>query len=93
MTDFNIALGLITYSFDQALALFCKLPGEVHRYPKRAMELYSKLPDIVFSTNQLKPIIDEMKVSVRTIERYIKELKETGLVIDISNHRYKKVKK
>lgn len=93
MTDFNIALGLITYSFDQALALFCKLPGEVHRYPKRAMELYSKLPDIVFSTNQIKPIIDEMKVSVRTIERYIKELKETGLVIDISNHRYKKVKK
>lgn len=93
MTDFDIALGLTFYSFQQALVLFKKLPGEVHKNPKRAMELYQKLPDIVFSINQIKPIVDVMKVGVRMIERYIKELKEAGLVIDVSNHRYKKVNK
>lgn len=90
-TDFDIAMCLTSYSFQQALNLFTKLPGEHHKNPKRAMELYQKLPDIVFSIHQIKPVVDEMKVGVRTIQRYIKELKEAGLVIDVSNHRYKKV--
>jgi biotin operon repressor len=91
MTDFNIALGLTSYSFQQALVLFNKLPGEVHKNPKRAMELYQMLPDIVFSINQIKPVVDEMKVGERMIQRYINELKDAGLVIDVSNNRYKKV--
>lgn len=93
MTDFDIAFGLTSYSFHQALVLFSKLPGEVHKKPKRTMELYQKLPDEVFSVHQIKPIVDEMNVCVRTIQRYINELKETGLVIDVSNNRYKKVNK
>lgn len=93
MADFDIALGLTSYSFHQALVLFSKLPGEVHKKPKRTMELYQKLPDEVFSVHQIKPIVDEMNVCVRTIQRYINELKETGLVIDVSNNRYKKVNK
>ena len=91
MTDFDIALGLTSYSFQQALVLFNKLPGEVHKNPKRAMELYQMLPDIVFSINQIKPVVDEMKVGERMIQRYINELKDAGLVIDVSNNRYKKV--
>lgn len=93
MTDFDIALGLTSYSFQQALVLFSKLPGEVHKKPKRAMELYQKLPDQVFSIHQIKPVVEEMNVCVRTIQRYINDLKETGLVIDVSNNRYKKVNK
>jgi hypothetical protein len=91
MTDFDISLGLTTYSFQQALVLFNKLPGEVHKNPKRAMELYQMLPDIVFSINQIKPLSTELNVGVRTIQRYINELKDVGLIIDVSNHRYKKV--
>ena len=91
MTDFDISLGLTSYSFQQALVLFNKLPGEVHKNPKRAMELYQMLPDIVFSINQIKPLSTELNVGVRTIQRYINQLKDVGLVIDISNHRYKKV--
>jgi len=91
MTDFDISLGLTSYSFQQALALFNKLPGEVHKNPKRAMELYQMLPDIVFSINQIKPLSTELNVGVRTIQRYINQLKDIGLVIDVSNHRYKKV--
>ena len=91
MTDFDISLGLTSYSFQQALVLFNKLPGEVHKNPKRAMELYQMLPDIVFSINQIKPLSTELNVGVRTIQRYINQLKDVGLVIDVSNNRYKKV--
>lgn len=93
MTDFEIALGLTSYSFQQALVLFNKLPGEVHKNPKRAMELYLKLPDIVFTTYQIQDIISEMKVGIRMIQRYISQLKDVGLLVEISKNRYKKVKK
>jgi hypothetical protein len=91
--DFNIAMCLTEYSFQQALDLFKKLPGEVHKNPKRAMELYLKLPDIVFSTNQLQPVMTEMNVGIRMIQRFITQLKDVGLLVEISNNRYKKVKK
>ena len=93
LDDYNIALGLISHSFYQAIELFKKLPGEKHSYPKRAMELYNKLPEIVFSISQIKPIVDELKVSKRTINRYLEQLNSAGLVQTISNNRYKKLEK
>lgn len=91
-TDFNIALGLSEYSFFQALDLFKVLPGEVTKQPKRAMEFYHKLPDIVFTTYQIQDIISEMNVQIRMIQRYIRELISAGYLIEISKNRYKKIK-
>ncbi|WP_395617891.1 DUF3987 domain-containing protein [Aquirufa sp.] len=91
--DFNIALDLSEYSFYQALELFKVLPGEVTKQPKRAMEFYYKLPDIVFTTYQIQDIILEMNVQIRMIQRYIRELINMGYLIEISKNRYKKIKK
>jgi hypothetical protein len=91
-TDFYIALGLSEHSFYQALDLFKVLPGEVTKQPKRAMELYHKLPDIVFTTYQIQDIIAEMNVGIRMIQRYIRQLISDGYLIEISKNRYKKIK-
>lgn len=93
LDDYKIALGLILHSFYQSVELFKKLPGEKHSYPKRSIELYYKLPEIVFTINQIKPIVDELNVSKRTINRYLKELESAGLLQTISNNRYKKIEK
>jgi len=90
-SDFQIALWIMRHSFDSAIRLYKELPGSdsVVEEGTKLYLFYQKLP-ISFSFTEIKPFFHEMKISDRTVNRYIFKLMSAGLLIKVGKGLYQK---
>ena len=89
-TDFQSAFWLVEQSFHSALDIFKTLPGEIETGNTTVDSFFDILPD-EFQTRELAPLNKKLKISQRSMSRYLKTLVETGKLKFLKKGNYQKI--
>ncbi len=88
--DFEIANWMVAQSYKSSIELFKMLPGEKKDDSSSRVEEFFELLPKEFRTKETAPLQAKMKVSDRSINRYLKELLENGKLVSPKKGFYQK---
>jgi hypothetical protein len=88
--DFQSAFWLVEQSFQSSLDIFKTLPGEIETSNNSMDSFYAMLPK-EFQTRELAPLNKKLKISQRSMSRYLKTLVETGKLKFLKKGNYQKI--
>ena len=88
--DFENAYWMVAQSYKSSIELFKMLPGEKKDDSSSRVEEFFELLPKEFRTKETAPLQAKMKVSDRSINRYLKELLENGKLVSPKKGFYQK---
>jgi hypothetical protein len=90
-SDFNSSLELAKYSFKKALALFKRMPGSptITSNNRHQQNFFESLPK-EFTKAEANAVANPIKISPRTVDRWLNEFVQTGALDRIARGHYRK---